>query len=138
MTRRGFNLIEVLLAVAIVAVALITLIGVLTYGMQMLSRSREVYVANEIGRQLMEKIRLETRTTGFSALPGGAYVFDGRVPDPASGGFPPAPYPGQTWNGGNYQLVVTGAQSDARLKSVTVDVYWGPTQKISLTSLYHP
>lgn len=131
-----------MLAVAIVAIALITLIGVMTFGMQMLTRSKEVSVSTEMARRVLEKIRQNVRLAGFDYLPTGSYTFDGRIPNPQTGAaplqFPPVPYPGQTIDSGNYRVVVTGNQPDPRLKAVTVEVYWDATHKLGLTTRFHP
>lgn len=142
--RRAMSLAETLLAVAIVASALICLIGVMGFGMKMLLSSREVSVATAIGREVLERTRFNLGTTGFNYLPSGSYVYDGRNPDATTGVapavFPPAPYPASTFNGGNYVVVVRGDQPTLRVKTVTVEVYWGSgsDHRITLVSRFHP
>lgn len=131
-----------MLALAIVTIALITLIGVMTFGMQMLTRSKEVSVSTEMARRVLEGIKQNVRVAGFDYLPAGGYSYDGRIPTPQTGAaplqFPPVPYPGQTIDNGNYRIVVTGSQPDPRLKAVTVEVYWDATHKITLSTRIHP
>jgi hypothetical protein len=123
-----------------VATALIALIGVITFGLQMLLRSKEMATATEVGREVMERIKVNVRTLGLGYLPVGSYVFDGRIPAPASGAplFPPGPYPVANANGGTYPVVVSGQEIGPRLKAVTVEVYYSATGKILLNTRMHP
>ena len=54
---RGFSLVEVLIAMAILAVILMTLIGVFIYGYNAISRTKQLATATEICQSEVERIR---------------------------------------------------------------------------------
>jgi uncharacterized protein (TIGR02598 family) len=136
--RRGFSLTELVLAFGIVAAAILSLVAVFIAGVQMSARSRDVTAATEVARQVLEAIKVRVRTNGQLSLPAGAYLFDGRVPQAAAAGYPPAPYPVATVNRQRFFVVVSGSDLGPTLKRIAVDIYWGPTSKISMETHLHP
>ncbi len=141
--RRGFTLTELVLAFALVAMAILALVGVFVSGIQLAARSRDVTTATEVGRQMLERVRLNASKGGFAYIPAGGYTFDGRVGQPAVGvaplQFPPAPYPEITQNNRKFALVVTGQEvMVGRLKSIQVEVWWSDKSKILLETSLHP
>jgi type II secretory pathway pseudopilin PulG len=141
---RGFTLAELVIAFGIVAVAILSLVGVFVAGLKLSSRSRELAVAVEIGHQVMESIKQNTRTVGFGYVPAGAYTFDGRAttPTPQVGAapslFPPAPYPRSLVNAHEYRVVVSGQALSATLKQVRTEVFYGTSGRVSFVTLLRP
>lgn len=110
------------MALAITSVALLTLIGVFTGGLRLLTRSEAVTRATETGRSELETIK----DLGWTALPATDATFDGRAGDPPVGGFPPPPYaPG-------VPMTVNVEQIEPGLKSITVRVYPASDQPITV------
>lgn len=122
---------EVMIAVALVAFGMLTMIGVYISGLNLMARGEDIIAATNVGRNFLDTVK----ATGFASLPAGTAVFDGRVPDPAGpGGFPPAPYPVS----GKNKLVIRCEEIDARLKSVTVSVYYDDQSKVDLQTYLRP
>ena len=88
--KRGLSLPEVILALAVLAVALVSLVLVFGRGLTLQRKSAQLVQATQAAQRELEAIR----DLPFADLPTTATDFDGRVPQPAVGGFPPAPYPG--------------------------------------------
>lgn len=129
------------LSFGLLAVAILALVAMFISGVKLSAQSRNITVATEIGRGVLEEIRAQIKVQGFSYLPTGDYSYDGRVPDAQAGPpyFPPAPYPGSKLNNQEYQVVVTGKEPSVdRLKQVRVDVYWTATSHISLETRFTP
>jgi uncharacterized protein (TIGR02598 family) len=129
MTRRGFSLAEVLFALAVGAVAVLTLIAVLIGGLRLLAKSQETSEATSVGRELMERIRARNY-----AHPLGTEEFDGRVPDAAVDGFPPAPYPRKQLKF-IYSTRVRVRQLDSVRWHVAVDVFWNQNSSLQLETV---
>ena len=100
MSRRGFNLAEVLLAVFLITLALLAVVGVFTASLPFLSHNREAATASALARSLHEEMLAR------GGLPTTPTLFRGSVPDPPVAGFPPAPYPRQQVEGRDYDFEV--------------------------------
>jgi uncharacterized protein (TIGR02598 family) len=135
---RGLSLIEVLLAIGLVAVAALTMISMFLYGLEASAKSSDIAAATAVGQQIVERVRRMHKLQGFGATPTGSFVFDGRVPQPAVANFPPSPYPEATLNKRRYPVVVTGTQPSGFLKTMRVEVYYEPGKKITLETHIHP
>ena len=125
---KGLALAELVVAVGIVSFALLTLMGVLTYSYSAVDSDRQLTNASAVARQVLESLK----AVGGDAIPDGSIVFDGRTPDPLLGTFPPAPYPVVENSEGKFYIVVKVAPRPPSLKSVTVQVYYSPQQKVTL------
>lgn len=135
---RGYSLAELVLAVGLVAVALLSLMSVFLSGVEMAGRSRDVNLATELARQTLEQLRFNVRKAGLDCIPAGTYSYDGRLPTPSTGAaplqFPPAPYPGS----GPFKVIVTGEElNPGRLKAVAVEVVWGASGRVRLETHLH-
>lgn len=128
MASRGFSLAEVLLALGLAALTLLSLISVLIGGVRLLETSQEVSEATSVGRELMERIKSR------ADLPANA-VFDGRVPDPPqAGGFPPSPYPARQLKH-VYQTRVSIRSLDDWRSQVVVEVFWKGKASLQLATV---
>lgn len=128
------NLLEVLIAFALVAIAFIGLASMFVAGMQLQERSQEVSVASEVGRAFLE----QCREMNFYEIPGTTQHFDGNIPTALLNDFPPAPYPTTTVGNQTCRLVVDVTPAAARLRTVTVQVQYGNTGHITLETQLHP
>ncbi len=135
-SRRGLALAEVVLAVGILAVAVLSLVLVFTKGMTFLLQSNQVAGATDVGREFLEVVR----SNGYAFVSPGTY--DGRIPTAQNGGtgFPPAPYPVGARSDQNYTLVVQAdtAGMPPNTIAVKVDVYWNARGKVSLQTYLRP
>lgn len=129
----GLTLAELMVAIGIVSFSLLTLMGVLTYSLGAVDGDRQLSTASNLAREVMESVRSD----GFTSIPAGTLTFDGRVPDPKAGDFPPAPYPLVVNEEGDYEVVVSVAPKGV-LKSVTVDVYYQTERKVTLQCYLAP
>ena len=119
---RGVTLIEVLFAIALVAVAVLALVGLNVTGLKQMAQGRNQVAAQDMAERVLDA----TKEVGFALIPDSG-TFDGRLPTPppAVGGFPPRPYPGQTINGEECRVWVSVSKVDTHLKNVEVRVYFG-------------
>lgn len=118
--QRGVTLIEIVLALGILAVALLSLIAVFVSGLKLADSSDQVTTASTIGQEFLEL----TKVRGYDQLAVG--TFDGRTgdaQDPATG-FPASPYPLVRRENRDFTLVVECADVGSTVRSVKVDVYW--------------
>lgn len=121
--KKGMTLIEVLVAVSITIVTLLSLYGTLTYGMAINTHTKNKTVAYNVASQEMEILR----TTAFSSLSNqSAGPFIGTVQDldklPSSSG----------------KLTIEDYQSDSKIKKITIQVLWresGSQKNIKLVTL---
>lgn len=103
-------------------------------GLQLQRKSRELVQATQLAKTQLEALRL---------LPSGAHPsapsfrYDGRNPDPASAGYPPAPYPSLALDGREYAMVVDFKPHPDGLRKVRVEVHSGTT-RVVLESLFAP
>ncbi len=128
MARRlaGLSLLEVVIALGLLGVALLSILAVFVSGLRLQSQAEQVTEATQLARELLEEIKASPASVPNSGQ------FDGRIPDPRSGAFPPDPYPGVTTSGGEFRLVVELSEKSPELLSVTVEVWWGEGQKVTL------
>lgn len=142
--RRGYSLMELVLALGVVTVAVLALITVFISGLELSARSRDLATATELARAVMERTKLNLRTAGFAYVPAGSYTFDGRAPAPRVGAppldFPPDPYPGvPNLNGQRYSVLVTGSEPNpGKLKEMRVEVLFGPSSRVVVETRFHP
>ena len=129
--KRGLSLAEVVLSLGLFTMVVLGFISLITAGLRLNLQGDQMSSATQSGRTLMETVKQR----GYDRISPGTY--DGRLSSPpppnATTGFPPSPYP----TSGVYQIVVTAADYAAGIRSVKVDVYWGPRSKVSLFTLVH-
>lgn len=124
---RGVTLIEILLAVALVAVAILALIGLNTGGLRLMTKGRAQVNAIDLAERQLDSIS----ELGYSQIKvGKAYAGSS-----AEDGFPPAPYPLATLEGNQYHLAVEAYQQDDNLIRVRVLVTFQGQQR-SLARYY--
>lgn len=128
--RQAFSLAEVLIALALTAISVLSLLTVLLGGMRLLESSQEVAEATGVGRELMEAIKARK----YGSLPRNA-AFDGAVPDaPLATGFPPSPYPSKQLKY-LYKTKVEVRALDDRLNVVTVQVSWNRQSSLQMVTV---
>lgn len=131
MLRRGLTLMEILIALGLVAFALLTMVGVCIRGTHLMTRGERITIATDVGREVLESLKQQ----GYAALPAADSLFDGRVPDPAdASGFPGPPYPSSR----SCNLVIRTEKLDTELKSVTVTVYYDGTSHVEFQTYLRP
>lgn len=129
--QKGVTLIEVMLALGILAVALLSLIAVFTSGLKLARASDQVTTASTVGQEFLELVKGK----GYTQTAVGTY--DGRVstPQDTATGFPFAPYPSVKRESGDYTLVVDCQDVTSTIRGVKVEVYWD-TQKGGKVTFY--
>lgn len=100
----GFTLLEVMVALAVVAFALVGLLGLQARNVKMIVRGQNLTRATLLARELISQIQVEVDTKGLQGLGDSAGVFEG--------------YPGYRWE---RQVMTTGLDD---LREVTVRVIW--------------
>lgn len=126
------TLLEVLMAVGISAVAVITMVGVFLSGLKLMAQGRDHSAATGLARETLETVK----DLGYGRVPTG--TFDGRRSDPQAAGFPPSDlYPKVVINGQEMQLKLKVVRRGT-LKSVTAEVFWGPTGRVVLQTYLSP
>ncbi len=132
---QAVSLVEVMIAVAILAVALLAILGVFIGGLELMAHSQEATVGHEIARAMLEEISAADRST----LPTANSTFDGTVPTGQTlAGFPPAPYPEVVIDGRRYIISVQTRQVVGTTVSVAVEVSWGQPGGAKLETYLHP
>ncbi len=135
MRRSGLSLLETVLALAVLAMAFLSVLAVFTGSLQLMLRADQTTAATEAGRQLLERIKAQ------GMVPVAPAVFDGRRPDGTTGAppqlFPPAPYPVVRMEGRDYYLLVETSRPAVDLVSVNVTVFWDRSQ-LSLETYLSP
>lgn len=108
MNKKGFSIVEAVVAVNLAALMIVFLIGIIPYCIVSLKRTAHFLVASSLAEQLMENIRMAP----FDSIPPqGTYS----VNPPALGSLP-NPYP-------NTAITVkSDGVTDTRLYSFTVDI----------------
>ncbi|MFN8608503.1 MAG: prepilin-type N-terminal cleavage/methylation domain-containing protein [Vulcanimicrobiota bacterium] len=124
---RGVTLIEILLAVALVAVAILALIGLNTGGLRLMNRGRAQVNAIDLAERQLNSIS----ELGYSQIKVGKPY----AGSPAEDGFPPTPYPSANLEGNRYNLAVEAYQQDDNLIRVRVLVTFQGQQR-SLARYY--
>lgn len=127
-------MVEVLLAVGLLATAVLTVMALFSVGIKLSSQNRDSITATQLGSSLLEKL-----VSGTVPLPTAAGVFDGAVPQAPVAGFPPAPYPKQSIDNTEYSFWVSSepASGVANVSLVVVEVRWHGDKKIRLQALYY-
>ncbi|MCE7869252.1 hypothetical protein DYH09_02620 [bacterium CPR1] len=117
---------EVLIALAIASLAILTMVGVFAGGLQLLTAGKELAVSTGVGRELMEQMKL----LPFAEIAEG--TFDGGLPTPPVANFPPSPYPTREVSGMRYTYRVIVSVVRPNLKSITTEVLWRNSKKTIL------
>lgn len=129
--HRGYSLLEVLIALSILGTAALALFAIAAYGLRYRTQGQERVIATGIATELMERIRVD----GYLRIPMDGH-FDGRVPQPAVGGFPPLPYPAPAQDQ-DFKIEVQTSQAAPHLRRVQITVH--SSKAITrLESLFHP
>lgn len=140
--KGGLTLLEVMVAIGLLAVATLSLLTVFVGGLRMMQRSNEMAAANGVAKSTLEAIDRDFRAFGLASLDAGVYIYDGRTPDPTTATgtntFPPAPYPSVVVGDQRYFVVVEGRPEGTRLRRVRVSVYWNDNHPLKLETLLHP
>lgn len=119
------SLLEVMLALAVLAILLVSLVLVLTGGLRLISQADRSDQANALALHMMERIKER------SVIPVEG-DFDGRAsPTPQVLGFPPTPYPKAELER-NFEFVVRVAAHSERLWHVKVEVYEDESRAASM------
>jgi type II secretory pathway pseudopilin PulG len=124
---------EVMLAIGLLAVAILSLVALFSSGMRLKTRLSQVTVASELARTTLER----TKSMGFSALPPVGSVFDGQIYTPQTAqGFPPSPYPSQIIDSREYIVTVRVEEvvGRPRLRTVIVEVSWADRSQVTLST----
>lgn len=124
---KALSLLEIMLALAVLAILSLSLILILTGGLKLFSFSERADVANSLAKEMMERIA-EGEVQPWEG------TFDGRIPSEQIYGFPPKPYPSKVV-GREYHYLVNVASQDERLWHLKVEVYEGTRRAASLESL---
>ena len=98
--------------------ALLSVIALFVSGQRALRQSQRLATATGLCKTMIDQIRAQD----LSSLPL-PQSFDGRVPTPPLGSFPPAPYP-QVEREQTYRLAVWLTATGDRAVDVRVRVYW--------------
>lgn len=86
--RRGFSLLEVIFALALLAALALGLLALFINGLKLSTQNRETTKCAKVAQQLLENLR--DRSLEFPKTP---QNFRATQSDPQMNGFPPAPYP---------------------------------------------
>ncbi len=102
--QRGFTLLEVLVALAIIAFAIVGLLGLHARNIQIIARDQSMTRATLLGRELISQIQFQVSTNGMQDLGDSQGTFDG--------------YPGYRWE---RRVLPTGLDE---MREVVVRVIW--------------
>lgn len=100
----GFTLLEVMVALTVIAFALVGLLGLQARNVKMIARGQNLTRATLLARELISQIQVEVDTKGFHGLGDSQGVFQG--------------YPGYRWE---REVLTTGLDE---LREVIVRVIW--------------
>ena len=129
MSFRGLTLAEILVALALLSVALLTMVAIFTKNLSLAGKTEEMTVATELGKTMLERVAVMEP----DLVPVPSYF--ARHPVNADG-FPPSPYPSQTIDGREYEIEVrTTPRGDLVLVEATV--IWS-RGRLSLASVVRP
>lgn len=120
------------MAVGMIAMVALVVVGLVGAGLSAQQQGQQHTVGTEIANDLLEKIRAD----GYLTIPPDRRTFDGRTPDAAFEGFPPAPYPTPSY-APEYSLLVESEPAGQNLRRVKVTVF-SKTSTTRLESLFHP
>lgn len=127
--RKGLTLAEILVALAILSLALLTMIAVFIKNLSLSAKAEETTVATELCHRQLQNIRsmepeLIPTPANFTGAPSN------------SDGFPPEPYPSQTLDREDYNVEVsTRVDGDFVLVESTVSWRRG---RLTLATLVRP
>lgn len=130
----AFTLAEVILSVGLLAVALLTVIGLFTAAIRVQAQSQERSNATALGKHLMERIRAAPNIVPVAPASwiGGEMASDPLDPGPPA--FPPAPYPYLHGCAFDVHLEIP---TQPGMKLVRVVVRWEEGKQIVLQTLIH-
>lgn len=122
---------ENLLAVALLATALLSILAIFIGGLQLIGRTEKVTAATGAAREVIER----SKKLGLGAFPTSLATYDGRLASPPSpvGGFPPAPYPKATFGGVDMPVVVLARRTGDK-GEIEVQVYYTPQNCVRLVT----
>ena len=129
--ERGLTVAETLLAMAFLALAILTMVGLFASSFKLLNKSSFLTTGTEVGREFIERVKL----LDGDAPPVENLFYDGSVPAPqSSSGFPPPPYPFVDRDGVRYTLSVEigAAPNTTSAKVLTVWVRWKESGRVEL------
>lgn len=132
MSTRGYSLIEVALALGLLALVTLSVVAVVGAGLRARLQGEQHVVATEIANDVLERIRAD----GYLSIPAVATSFDGRIPQPPVGDFPPPPYPSPS-QAPEYRIQVESEPVARNLRRVRVTVF-SKEASTRLESLFHP
>ncbi len=121
------------MAIGILAVVILTVVGVFIGGLKLMNNSKVRTAASNVGKEMLEAIEDEG---GFVAIPDQETVFDGAVPAPQVDGFPPEPYPTTRTDNRDFVIVVETRNIDDRSRAVLVTVNWDD-RSLKLEKMFH-
>ena len=100
----GFTLLEVLVALVVIAFAFVGLLGLHVRNIQMIARDQNLTRATLLARELVSQIQFQVLTNGLQGLGDSQGTFDG--------------YPGYRWE---REVITTGLDE---MREVVVRVIW--------------
>jgi general secretion pathway protein I len=101
---RGFTLLEVMVALAVLAFAIVGLLGLHARNIKFIARDQSLTRATLLARELVSQIQFEVLTNGLQSLGDSQGTFEG--------------YPGYRWE---RQVVTTGLDE---MREVVIRVIW--------------
>lgn len=122
---------ENLLAVALLATALLSILAIFIGGLQLIGRTEKVTAATGAAREVIER----SKKLGIGVFPATLTTWDGRQASPAApvAGFPPAPYPRLTFGGVDMPVVVLARRTGEK-GEIEVQVYYTPQNCVRLVT----
>jgi type II secretory pathway pseudopilin PulG len=131
---RAVTLTEIIIGMGLLVVAFLAVAGIFSRNLQLQSRTQEMTEAAELGRRLLDSLRLDPR-----GIPDPPALFT-----PASSllvgppAFPPAPFPSIDGSFGRYDITVkVDSAADPSLKLVEVNVAWEDGQGVTLQTFFN-
>ena len=131
--RPGLTLAELIVTMALIAIAALGLLAAFTSGLKLMQQSTNLSMATDLGREMLESIK----AGGYQRTAVGD--FDGRQSDPADAatGFPETPYPRGRRDQQEYTLRVLCQQHSPTTRLLKVEVFWGRSHRTSLSTMVH-
>lgn len=129
--KKGLSLVEVVVAIGVLAMSVLALMGVLTGIFKLSAQTDESAVAMRGAQELLDRLR-----TDSMELPSLAVSFDGAANEPKLQGFPPDPYPKQQIEGQEfaYRVEWEPVPGKVDLYLVHIGVHWGKNHQVKLDS----